>query len=194
MDGFLDAADGIFSRRDRQKRLEIMKDPHCGPFAVLCCGGLLLLELGAWCQLASVPKLLPLAGCLVTVSRSCLLYTSVQCLSNDRRLMRHPFGSARPSGGYLFGRLLQQNGGDGAGGGGVADPHFAGNEQLCAACGRFFRQGYADFHSPAAVRRRHSGARRHIIGAAPDSSPLHTFMCVRCSDPHICLLYTSRCV
>lgn len=109
----------------------------------------------------------------------------VQCLSNDRRLMRHPFRSARPSGGYLFGRLLQQNGGDGAGGGGVADPHFAGNEQLCAACGRFFRQGYADFHSPAAVRRRHSGARRHIIGAAPDSSPLHTFMCVRCSDPHI---------
>lgn len=99
--------------------------------------------------------------------------------------MRHPFGSARPSGGYLFGRLLQQNGGDGAGGGGVADPHFAGNNQLRAACGRFFRQGYADFHSPAAVRRRHSGARRHIIGAAPDSSPLHTFMCVRCSDPHI---------
>lgn len=70
MDGFLDAADGIFSRRDRQKRLEIMKDPHCGPFAVLCCGGLLLLELGAWCQLASVPKLLPLACCLFTVSRS----------------------------------------------------------------------------------------------------------------------------
>lgn len=47
-----------------------MKDPHCGPFAVLCCGGLLLLELGAWCQLASVPKLLPLACCLFTVSRS----------------------------------------------------------------------------------------------------------------------------
>lgn len=70
MDGFLDAADGIFSRRDRQRRLEIMKDPHCGPFAVLCCGGLLLLELGAWCQLASVPALLPTACCLFTLSRS----------------------------------------------------------------------------------------------------------------------------
>ena len=33
MDGFLDAADGIFSRRDRETRLKIMKDPHCGPFA-----------------------------------------------------------------------------------------------------------------------------------------------------------------
>ena len=70
MDGFLDAADGIFSRRDRETRLKIMKDPHCGPFAVLCCSGLLLCEVGAWCQLMQRPALLPL-GCMVyIVSRS----------------------------------------------------------------------------------------------------------------------------
>ena len=50
MDGFLDATDAIFSRRDRDRKLEIMKDPHCGPFAVLSCAALLLLELGAWGQ------------------------------------------------------------------------------------------------------------------------------------------------
>lgn len=58
MDGFLDASDAIFSRRDRDRKLEIMKDPHCGPFAVLSCAALLLLELGAWCQLVSSSSLL----------------------------------------------------------------------------------------------------------------------------------------
>ena len=43
MDGFLDATDAIFSRRDRDRKLEIMKDPHCGPFAVLSCAALLCL-------------------------------------------------------------------------------------------------------------------------------------------------------
>lgn len=70
MDGFLDAADGIFSRRDREKRLQIMKDPHCGPFAVTCCGGLLLIELGAWCQLISQQSLLPTACTVFLLSRS----------------------------------------------------------------------------------------------------------------------------
>ena len=70
MDGFLDAADAIFSRRDREKKLAIMKDPHCGPFAVLCCAGLLLLELGAWSQLLTKPALLPAACTVYLLSRS----------------------------------------------------------------------------------------------------------------------------
>lgn len=70
MDGFLDATDAIFSRRDRQRKLEIMKDPCCGPFAVLSCGGLLLLELAAWCQLFARPGLIPAACCAYFLSRS----------------------------------------------------------------------------------------------------------------------------
>lgn len=70
MDGFLDATDALFSRRDREKKLAIMKDPNCGPFAVLCCAGLLLLEAGAWCQLMTAPGLLPAACSVYLLSRS----------------------------------------------------------------------------------------------------------------------------
>ncbi|MCI8554552.1 MAG: adenosylcobinamide-GDP ribazoletransferase [Clostridiales bacterium] len=70
MDGFLDAVDALFSRRDREEALKIMKDPRCGPFAVLCCGGLLLLGAGAWSQLLSVPVLLPAACTAPVVSRA----------------------------------------------------------------------------------------------------------------------------
>lgn len=67
MDGFLDAADGIFSRRDRETSLQIMKDPHCGPFAVLCGGALLLVNAGSWSQLLSCFALLP-AACLTPLA------------------------------------------------------------------------------------------------------------------------------
>ncbi len=69
MDGFLDATDAIFSRRDRDRKLEIMKDPHCGPFAVLSCAALLLLELGAWGQLVASPLLWP--ACTACVLSRC---------------------------------------------------------------------------------------------------------------------------
>ena len=69
MDGFLDASDAVFSRRDREKKLQIMKDPHCGPFAVLSCAGLLLLECGAWYQIYATPALLPAAYTVYTLAR-----------------------------------------------------------------------------------------------------------------------------
>ena len=70
MDGFLDASDAIFSRRDREKKLQIMKDPTCGPFAVLSAVLLLLLEAGAWSQLYARPKLLLAAASVFVFSRA----------------------------------------------------------------------------------------------------------------------------
>lgn len=35
LDGWMDMSDALFSYRDKQKRLEIMSDPHTGSFAVL---------------------------------------------------------------------------------------------------------------------------------------------------------------
>ena len=45
LDGFMDCSDAVLSRRDLERRREILKDPHVGSFAVIC---LVLLALGAY--------------------------------------------------------------------------------------------------------------------------------------------------
>ncbi len=51
LDGFADTADALGSHRDRETRLKIMKDPHAGPFAVICCILVLLLQFACWSDL-----------------------------------------------------------------------------------------------------------------------------------------------
>lgn len=51
MDGFLDTADARSSFQSREKKLEILKDPHSGAFAVIGCGVYLLLYLAAFSEL-----------------------------------------------------------------------------------------------------------------------------------------------
>lgn len=46
MDGFCDTVDALSSFRTREKRLEILKDPHIGSFAVIGCCCYLLLQMG----------------------------------------------------------------------------------------------------------------------------------------------------
>ena len=60
LDGFMDVCDGILSRRDLETRRRILKDSHCGAFAVIC---MVLLALGQWSAFLSVEliPLLPLA-------------------------------------------------------------------------------------------------------------------------------------
>ncbi|MBP5263340.1 MAG: adenosylcobinamide-GDP ribazoletransferase [Lachnospiraceae bacterium] len=47
VDGFMDTCDALHSYQDREKKLEILKDPHIGAFAVICLAGFLLLAAGA---------------------------------------------------------------------------------------------------------------------------------------------------
>ena len=65
LDGFMDVCDGILSRRDLETRRRILKDSHCGAFAVIC---MVLLAMGQWSAFLSMDSipLLPLA--LVPVS------------------------------------------------------------------------------------------------------------------------------
>lgn len=44
MDGFMDACDAIFSRRDRETRLKILHDTHTGAFAVMGCVFIIILQ------------------------------------------------------------------------------------------------------------------------------------------------------
>ena len=47
MDGFMDTMDAVHSYGDRTKKLEILKDPHLGAFAVICAVVYLLLYTGS---------------------------------------------------------------------------------------------------------------------------------------------------
>lgn len=55
LDGFMDCCDALFGGFDRKRRLEILRDPHVGAFAVVGVVGLLLLK-------ASAVLALPQAG------------------------------------------------------------------------------------------------------------------------------------
>jgi len=48
MDGFMDTTDAISSHQSRERKLEILKDPHTGAFAVMWCFSYLLLSFGLY--------------------------------------------------------------------------------------------------------------------------------------------------
>ena len=46
MDGYMDTVDALASHQSRERKLEILKDPNCGAFAVIYCGAYLLIYAG----------------------------------------------------------------------------------------------------------------------------------------------------
>jgi Cobalamin-5-phosphate synthase len=50
MDGFLDTVDAISSYKSREEKLEILKDPHAGAFAILFGALYLVVTYGAWTE------------------------------------------------------------------------------------------------------------------------------------------------
>jgi adenosylcobinamide-GDP ribazoletransferase len=51
MDGFLDTTDALRSYQPMEKKLEILKDPHAGAFAIIACSGYYLLSFGIWYEM-----------------------------------------------------------------------------------------------------------------------------------------------
>ena len=70
LDGYMDVCDAILSRRDLETRQRILKDSHCGAFAVI---GLVLLVVGQWSVLFQAADRLPwlVLLCIPVASRSC---------------------------------------------------------------------------------------------------------------------------
>lgn len=56
IDGFIDTSDAICSYGDKEKRLEIMRDPHVGAFGIVYVAALFLLQYGLFCQIYSASK------------------------------------------------------------------------------------------------------------------------------------------
>ena len=57
LDGFMDCCDALFGGFDRKRRLEILRDPHVGAFAVTGVVGLLLLKASAILALPQAGRL-----------------------------------------------------------------------------------------------------------------------------------------
>lgn len=53
MDGFIDTSDALASYAEREKRLEILKDPHVGAFAVIKAAVYFMLMFGIWSEAAT---------------------------------------------------------------------------------------------------------------------------------------------
>jgi adenosylcobinamide-GDP ribazoletransferase len=54
LDGFCDTADAVFSRRDKETKLKILKDPHCGPFAIFAIIMVILLQTASFSEIYSI--------------------------------------------------------------------------------------------------------------------------------------------
>ena len=58
MDGYMDTVDALASHQSLERKLEILKDPHCGAFAVIYCGVYLLAYAGLIHELFSANYIL----------------------------------------------------------------------------------------------------------------------------------------
>lgn len=68
MDGFLDTVDARSSFQSRERKLEILKDPHAGAFAICGCGIYLLLYVAVFSQLRR--EAAAAAGAVYVLSRA----------------------------------------------------------------------------------------------------------------------------
>ena len=71
LDGLCDTADALGSHQPRERKLEILKDSHCGAFGVITCVLYLVVFFAAWCEVQPLSYSRMVAVCLVPVlSRS----------------------------------------------------------------------------------------------------------------------------
>ena len=73
MDGYMDTVDALASHQSRERKLEILKDPHCGAFAVIYCGVYLLAYAGLTHELFA-------ANCIPAICPTFVLSRSLSAL------------------------------------------------------------------------------------------------------------------
>ena len=69
LDGLLDTSDAMSSWREREKRLEILKDSHAGAFAIIACCCYFAVYLGACSQITGNMRALGILGINYIVAR-----------------------------------------------------------------------------------------------------------------------------
>jgi adenosylcobinamide-GDP ribazoletransferase len=83
IDGFMDTMDALHSWQPKEKRLEILKDPHTGAFAVISFGVYLVASLAVWSEIDSMH--IPVLAVSFVFSRtlSGLSVTTFPCAKNS---------------------------------------------------------------------------------------------------------------
>jgi adenosylcobinamide-GDP ribazoletransferase len=84
LDGLCDTLDALASRREREQRLRILKDPHIGAFAAIGCGMYLLLYFSLLCELATTPRTAGVLAVGFVVSRAASAAAAVTLPAADR--------------------------------------------------------------------------------------------------------------
>ena len=82
VDGFMDTMDALHSYQPRERKLEILKDPHAGAFAIAGCGVYLLLYTAAFSELRL--EAFPAIGGIYVMTRA-LSGLSVLCFPKARK-------------------------------------------------------------------------------------------------------------
>ncbi len=83
MDGFMDTVDALSSHQSKEKKLEILSDPHCGAFACIYCGIYLILNMAFLYEIYSLDNLL--VFCPVYVLSRCITAICAVNLPNARK-------------------------------------------------------------------------------------------------------------
>ena len=85
LDGFMDTSDAFNSHREKEKKLEILKDPHIGAFSVISIITYFCFFLGGYTIAARDPEMLFVLSSGFVLSRilSALGVVSFKCAKND---------------------------------------------------------------------------------------------------------------
>lgn len=94
LDGFCDTVDALSSRQTREKKLEILQDPHIGTFAVLGCVVYFLLGFGLWVQFARTWQSVGIMAIGFVASRSLTACSAVTFRPAKQQGLLHTFSSA----------------------------------------------------------------------------------------------------
>ncbi len=103
-DGFLDTVDSLSSYGDRQKRLEILKDPHIGAFALI--GGLIYMSLsiGLWSEVKTEDLIFISCGYVLSRALSALSVVILPKAKNEGLVSAFKDSAGR--GGGIFTSVL----------------------------------------------------------------------------------------
>lgn len=83
LDGFLDTMDALSSYQPIERRLEILKDPHTGAFAIISAVTYFILYFGAWSEAGGESLIILSIGFVLSRSLSALSIVIFPCAKNS---------------------------------------------------------------------------------------------------------------